>query len=117
MACLIVASSILIEASELNNKFFRTSVMDKFNEITALDKLLISIKSEGCECIADEASHSLIVIDTDENPHECWNASNDETVNVCVPMTIDDAVKYFKNPSALSFIEKDPGYDKSYEVQ
>ena len=91
--------------------------MDEFDGITALDKLLILIKSEGWDCIGDKADNSLIVIDNAGDPHECWNASDDETVNVCVPMTIDDAVKYFKNPSILSFIEKDMGYDKSYEVQ
>lgn len=81
--------------------------MDVFDGITALDKLLMSIKSEGWECIADKADNSLIVIDNDGDPHECWNASDDETVNVCVPMAIDEAVKYFKNPSALSFIDID----------
>lgn len=88
--------------------------MDEFDGITALDKLLIATKSEGWECIADKADNSLIVIDNAGDPHECWNASDNETVNVCISMSIDDAVKYFKNPSALSFIEQDTEYDKPY---
>ena len=88
--------------------------IDEIDWMTALDKLLISIKSEGWKYIIDKADNSLIVIDNAGDPHKCWNASDNETINVCVPMTIDDAIKYFKNPSALSFIEKDTEYDKSY---
>lgn len=63
-----------------------------------------AMRHSGIEYIVMEPhqsfSSSVIAIDADENFHECWEGHS--LVNVCVPMCIEDAVRYFKDPSCFS---------------
>lgn len=72
--------------------------MEEYFGPRPLDALLIALRERGWDCIADEASDRMIVIDNAGDYHECWNGGDADTVNVCVAMTISEAVEYFMNP-------------------
>lgn len=73
--------------------------MPEHDEDRQLNMLLAALKEHGWECIADEADRSLIAIDANGEPHECWDGY--DAVNVCVPMSVDEAVRYFSDPREL----------------
>lgn len=75
--------------------------MDEDNNIRALDKLLAMLKSAGWECIADEADSYLVVIDANGDPHECWDGGIPNDVNVCIPLSVENAVDYFADPNQI----------------
>ena len=75
--------------------------MEESLEPKSLDVLLNALKEHGWDCITDEASDTMVVIDNVGDYHECWNSGDSDTVNVCVAMTISDAVEYFMNPQQV----------------
>lgn len=75
--------------------------MDEDNNIRALDKLLAMLKSAGWECIADEADSYLVVIDANGDPHKCWDGGIPNDVNVCIPLSVENAVDYFADPNQI----------------
>ena len=75
--------------------------MDEDNNIRALDKLLAMLKIAGWECIADEADSYLVVIDANGDPHECWDGGVPNDVNVCIPLSVENAVDYFADPNQI----------------
>ena len=69
-----------------------------------MERFVEAMRHSGIEYMVMEPhqsfSGSVIAIDADENLHECWEGHS--LVNVCVPMRIEDAVRYFKDPSCFS---------------
>lgn len=80
--------------------------MEEYEGMRPLDNLLVALREHEWECIADDVSDSLIVIDKDGNPHECWDGGSPDHVNVVVAMTIDDALTFFSNPLQIADAER-----------
>lgn len=80
--------------------------MEEYEGMRPLENLLIALREHEWECIADDVSDSLIVIDKDGDPHECWDGGSPDHVNVVVAMTIDDALTFFSNPLQIADAER-----------
>lgn len=82
--------------------------MEEYGDMRPLDKLLVALKKHKYEYIANDVSDSLIVIDINGDPHECWDGGypDHDHVNVAVAMTIDDALIFFSNPLQIADAER-----------